>query len=415
MKNMDYICFKGYDKFLRFETGIGAKRKKEIYFDILNSGELKFRQSELIENLPNNAVRCTKIDANGRKVVEEISRDRYFTPQSEWEFLDIYQPGVARPYGMTSVNTKILDGADNVIKVRNIKESQVAGEYLVDVTENGVKRTAGTVQQYGANSQGLKVQHNFTSPNGTTSSRRIIEGPRGKALDYIIKDKDGNILSSVTRRFRKLDDNHFISEVNGQKFDMRFDGNSVTVSKLGLNGEILDTIVYNEDVLTPELKELYKKMPGDHFSNLKEMGIKKVFEERAIKEHRRCSHYNYADNEIMQGFGDNGFIFAHEIGHGIDEKVLGQLRNDSEFLEIYNREIVRLEEAFSSSIKNDFIKYFTPSSRGGLGGNGETVAEIVALLSGERHTQFNVLGPRSLMIEEYMPETIAYVAKKLYS
>ena len=139
------------------------------------------------------------------------------------------------------------------------------------------------------------------------------------------------------------------------------------------------------------------------------MGIKKVFEGRAIKEHRRSSHYNYADNEIMQGFGDNGFVFAHEIGHGIDEKLLGQLRNDSEFLEIYNREIQKMQKEFCTLAHDDLIGYFTPSSSGAFGGASETIAEIVALLSGERHTQFNVLGPRSLMIEEYMPETIAYV------
>ena len=256
------------------------------------------------------------------------------------------------------------------------------GTYTINVYERGlnqsmVKKPIGTVELYGSKNQGMKAKRTVTSSDGTVTTHTIIQGPKGSGMKYEIKDKDGNILGITERQYRKIDENHYTSSVNGQKYDTQFVDDRVIVSKVDKNGNKTETIELGSDILDSQLKDLYKQLPGDYFFKIKEIGLKKVSINTDIQDNGafipNTNEINFS-NELK----NNSFVFAHELGHAIDFNYnSGKIHDNPELNNIYQEELAEYKK-ISSDAEGHSIDYFTT----GLRPIPETIAEFNALTSG---------------------------------
>ena len=283
------------------------------------------------------------------------------------------------------------------------------GTYTINVYERGlnqsmVKKPIGTVELYGSKNQGMKAKRTVTSSDGTVTTHTIIQGPKGSGMKYEIKDKDGNILGITERQYRKIDENHYTSSVNGQKYDTQFVDDRVIVSKVDKNGNKTETIELGSDILDSQLKDLYKQLPGDYFFKIKEIGLKKVSINTDIQDNGafipNTNEINFS-NELK----NNSFVFAHELGHAIDFNYnSGKIHNNPELNNIYQEELAEYKK-ISSDAEGHSIDYFTT----GLRPIPETIAEFNALTSGLINQDCDVIQLRSVVLQQHFPRTCAKI------
>ncbi len=284
------------------------------------------------------------------------------------------------------------------------------GTYTINVYERGLnqsmkKKPIGTVELYGSKNQGMKSKRTVTSSDGTVTSHTIIQGPKGSGMKYEIKNKDGNILGTTERQFRKIDKNHYISSVNGQKYDTKFVGDKVITSKIDKNRNKLESIELGSDVLNKKLINLFKQLPGDHFFKIKELGLKKIYLDSSYD----CNSAVYYNNNNTIGMSkklkNNPFVFAHELGHAIDwHSKPEKIRNNKDLIKIYQKELANYKKQ-SSDAEGYSIDYFTTGERP----LGETIAECYALTSGLINQDEYAIYLRSVVLQQHFPRTCAKI------
>ena len=207
-----------------------------------------------------------------------------------------------------------------------------------------------------------------------------------------MKDANGNILFNQKRNFKTLDDNHTQSQLNSQKYDMRFFDKKIEVTKQGENPIILD-----RRLLNMKLINMYKKLPGDVLYLIHSLGIK-VQPAKTIED---CQ-YNEID-KIIQTLSDTG-IFMHEFGHAIDHLHLNSnFRN--KLAKIYRKE-------FSEASRN--TNELTVGSLYKFDKLCEFIAEGYQILSGEHTTAKYIkdLGIRTINMQRYFPKSMSILAKQ---
>ena len=284
------------------------------------------------------------------------------------------------------------------------------GTYTINVYERGlnqsmVKKPIGTVELYGSKNQGMKYKRTVTSSDGTLTSHTIIQGPKGSGIKYEIKDKDGNILETIERQYRKIDENHYTSSVNGQKYDTQFVGDKVIASKIDKNENKVESIELGSDVLNKKLINLFKQLPGDYFFKIKELGLKKIYLDTSYN----CNSAVYYNNNNTIGMSkklkNNPFVFAHELGHALDwHSKPEKIRNNKDLINIYQKELANYKKQ-SSDAEGYSIDYFTTGERP----LGETIAECYALTSGLINQDEYAIYLRSVVLQQHFPRTCAKI------
>lgn len=160
---------------------------------------------------------------------------------------------------------------------------------------------------------------------------------------------------------------------------------------------------------------MYKKLPGDYFIKLKEMGVKvKKFPHCKEIDQNGGAYCSWEDKLIAFAELDS-FVFAHELGHTLDMLYLNGLCKDKNLLNIFRQELARYK-LNSSATEGHFIDYFTTLNHYlDEGCIVEVIAETNALLSGLSNaaSTSTMLGLRSITLQQHFPETIAYIAQKL--
>ncbi len=290
------------------------------------------------------------------------------------------------------------------------------GAYTINVYERGLnqgmkKKPVGTVEMYGSKNQGSKAIRTVSSEDGSTTSHTIIQGPKGSGMTYQIKDKDGNIIANIERRHRKINDNHYTSSFNGQKYDMQFSDNKITVSQMNNDNNVIKTIELGPEQLDFNLIDLYKQLPGDYLFKIKEMGTKVVLDDTYQKADKNNACFNSIDNTIYVSpeLKNNPFIFAHELGHAIDLNS-GNIHSNPELVKIYQEELETYKSK-TSDAEGCSIDYFTSSSRGGGKRIPETIAESNALMSGLSNENFSDVMLRGVVLQQHFPKTIAKISE----
>ncbi len=282
------------------------------------------------------------------------------------------------------------------------------GTYTINVYERGlnqsmVKKPVGTVELYGSTNQGMKTKRTVTSSDGTVTSHTIIQGPKGSGMKYEIKDKDGNILGVTERQYRKIDENHYTSSLNGQKYDTQFIDDKIIVSKVDNNINKTQTIELGSDILDPKLKDLYKQLPGDFFFKIKETGLNNIDLEPSIHNN---AYYNIYTNtiDVPQESIKNPFIFVHELGHALDWNYKNdELKHNSELKKIYKDELASFKKV-SSDAEACSIEYLTT----GEYPLSETIAEFSAITSGLINTDISTQ-LRNIVLQQHFPRTCAKI------
>ena len=268
----------------------------------------------------------------------------------------------------------------------------------------------GSVKLYGSKEQGSRARTRVISPSGIISDQIRIEGPKGRGSTYKIIDKNNKVLFKNRRTSRMITSNHYRSFHNGTNYDIKFEGDKITVGKIGNNSELEDVITLDSNLLDPKLIDLYKQLPGDYFYKLHKYGIKVELGGDA-KPGNAC-FISQDGNKICMSeeLKNNPFTFAHELGHALDLLEFNQLCEDKTFKSLYKAEMEKFKLS-SAMAERHSIDYFTTLDNE-YNHFKEFIAETHALISGLRDDD-NHLGIRSAVLQQNFPRTIAYLAKKL--
>ena len=317
-----------------------------------------------------------------------------------------------------NLKKELYDKKGNLIRKDEIKSSgERLGEYEITVTKpdesgNLVSDKIGSIKMFGSKKQGSRVSRNVTSPSGDITKEIKIKGPKGTGTKYKILDKNGNTLYESKRTHTQIDENHYTSSHNNQKYDIKFEGDKITVSKFEKNGKISETITLDSDLVDSQLMDLFKQLPGDYFYKLKEMNCKVVYQPENILGDR--SYFEGSENTIYisERAKNNPETFAHELGHALDVIALKNLNEDPTYRKIFNEEWEKFVETSGMSEK-DAINYYTQNlNLQDHNPNLEFIAQVHTITSGfDDAEHYMQLG--NAILQQNFPRSLAYTANKL--
>lgn len=258
------------------------------------------------------------------------------------------------------------------------------------------------------------IEKNMTSFDGTKSYYRYENDQNGnRILDYKIKDENGKTLLNQSVTFEVIDDNHFVSSRNNKKFDIRVEGENLTVKNLQTGEsekiELENFTKSTKDKLLPVLK----KLPGEELMGMKKLDLKNL----SFRPEYKGAHFNPKEKEIVLGeeFLDLA-VLLHEWGHGKDSmefvEISEEIYNDEQLKDIYNQEKQAFRDNFSDA-QLSHIGYFAADYHylGASAAVKEGIAETNTLLS--TYPKNDTQSVRAHYWQQYFPKTIAYLAKLL--
>lgn len=328
--------------------------------------------------------------------------------------------------------TKELYSSDRkLIRRDEIRKSDLRrGESEITVTRpdaegNLVTEQVGTVKIHeiideNGNHQVARARKRVESPDGSVSRQIKVFGERRHGTRYKIIDKDGNVQFDTKRSHIKLDENHYRTAHNGERFDIKFENDGITVSIIDKDGKLTRPVKISANELDPELMDLYKQLPGDYLYKLKLMGVKVKYEPiteiRGKMVDRSCYRPSEKTIIISERSKNNPEVFAHEYAHAIDDYLgISSLANgkaDSEYLRLSQQDW----EAFSKSSgvqERESVSYFTQNlDPTDYNPDVELIAGVEQVIAGFSDAEnFHQIGD-AILFQNYA-RTIAYVGKKL--
>lgn len=308
-----------------------------------------------------------------------------------------------------------------------ITESKIPGQYeIFDIMPNGKRFKTGLAE---IGKKGEKhVERHLVSTDGKTTDLVYRDDNKGNTFLYsVIKDKSGKVMSETRRKFKKISKNHFMSSYNGQSYDIKWSNDKVVVTKLDNAGKkTKETVEFAimekspkvfaghstsslirlglipEQTIDSELVDMLKRVPGDEWFTLKKTGPN-IFK---TCQHKYNASYENRLIEMSDEHKSNFGIFSHEAGHSKFEW-LG-LEKDKKLLRIYNKERKKYQAMFPENMQKS-IDYFLEDD-GCLRGLSETAAETN--LVNNTIQSFDGIQSRTIFLEKYFPETLAYIKNK---
>ena len=265
-----------------------------------------------------------------------------------------------------------------------------------------------------------KMVRNLTSPSGVTSKINYSESNDGSyTYDYVIKNKEGQIIDEIHSKYTIIDEKHSVSEVNGQIYDiLRYDDQLIVTPK-GKSS----TILYFKDLFeykNPGLVNTVSRLPGDELISLERMYVKIG---KYINDKNACAEANssmfsaftsgasYNNINIGKEMWDSYCAFLHELGHLKFEKLTKE--EFKQIRDVYNRELAAfLKESCGAEQNNlsyliDTDHYLNDCENKGC--IEEAVADIMAMRRVPEDKSVVDTGIRNLRFQEAFPETIACV------
>ena len=303
----------------------------------------------------------------------------------------------------------------------------------------------------------IRIGHAQITPNGAKHIRRTLTSTDGSKtytafredklgnsyMHSVITDKTGKQISEVKRTFKVVSKNHFISTVNDKSYDIAFRDKKIIVTKLDSMGKktsekveyaITDTPVDVANNIFEEIKTIpeTREAPKQITSTFKKYGIEpKVIDKSCVEMLKRlpgdewfamnksCDFimpqsfepYNAccAINSIFMSkeVNNNLGVFAHELGHA--KFFTLDLGKDKELMKIYNAEKKAYTAKFPES-RIDSIDYFLSDNKKGKRGLNKTCAETNLIT--DTIQSWDILQDRTIFLEQFFPNTIAYIRDK---
>ena len=310
---------------------------------------------------------------------------------------------------LKSMMTEKFDADNNLIYKEQVEPSVINGVF--NITRTYPDGRVEKISDASKTKEGNEViEKKMESLDGTKTYYRYEDDPQGnRILDYKITDKNGKELLNRSVTFEVIDENHFVSSSGGDKFDIKFDKNTLKVKNLQ-NGKIVEIDLKNftkdtSDLLLPVLKSI----PGNELFKMKELDLKTLY----VTDKADNAAYSRAEQSIMtkEQYIDLG-VLLHEWGHAKDElmfkEIQEEIKSDKKLREIYNQERAAFRDYFCDAQLSE-IGYFTADYHY-LGSDSikEGIAETNTLLSTCPKNETQAI--RSHYWQQYFPRTIAYLA-----
>jgi len=280
-----------------------------------------------------------------------------------------------------------------------IKPSNIVGEYnITQIYPNGEKKILSSVKSY--KSGYFDIQKEFVSPSGMHTFYKRTGTHDDYSLSYVIKDEKGNIKLDFKRSFKKIDNNTTESIVNGVRHINTFDVLGVeSVNQADLNDK-------NFMIINWQFEDNMRKLPAEIFYCLQKNKIRILTddyknEKNAYVEGNLLNLSTYLRNDF--------FVFAHEVGH-IKSNELGNLSKEKDLQEIFEQERQEALKNLGKILQKEAEDFLINPFR-----LDEVIAEAYAILSGLDHN--NIESNHSIrtnILMQYFPNTIAYIASKMF-
>ena len=302
------------------------------------------------------------------------------------------------------------------------------GESEITITRpdeygNLIEDKVGTVKVFqkkdaNGNHEVIHARKRIETSDGTKSRQIKVFGKDRQGTTYKILDKDGNVQLNIKRSHRKIDENHYRSFHNGERFDIKYENDGITVSMVegtGSKEQLVKPVKLSFNELDPKLIDLYKQLPGDYLYKLHLMGVKVKYNPKP-----KLLGFAYEDRsyyrpdkkmiEITECSKDNPEIFAHEFSHAIDDYL--SIASDPEYLKLSKQEWREFSK--NSGIKERHeIGYFTQNLKPeDYNPDVELIAGVGQTIAGFSDTENRAQIGDAILFKK-KKKTIAYVGKKL--
>lgn len=371
--------------------------------------------------------------------------------------------------GNRTINAKTGERIYDSVASEKTKIQALESKYRISTVAEGKNKNIQTVYTESAingqydifqtrpDGSTIRIGHAQITPNGAKHIRRTLTSIDGSKtytafredklgnsyMHSVITDKTGKQMSEVKRTFKVVSKNHFISTVNDKSYDIAFKDKKIIVTKLDSMGkktsekveyvitdipvDVADNI-FKEIEIIPDTREAAKQITG----TFKKYGIEpKVIDKSCVEMLKRlpgdewfamnksCDFVMPQSNTSSNAFcgvnsifmskelNNNLGVFAHELGHS--KFFALDLEKDKELMKIYNAEKKAYTARFPES-RIDSIDYFLSDNNPDKRGLNETCAETNLMT--DTIQSWEPLQDRTIFLEQFFPNTIAYIRGK---
>ena len=380
-------------------AGISASKMEDNIYTLSNDKKTSILSTNVED------ARITRIDniLTNSNVTSESTK---FEDKSEIKYNVEYDEKNDYFRKISNTNKQIKDSSGNVLLEEVFEKSEIENQYNIYQIQNGRKNLIGLAEK--TPSGNVIIDKNFISADGTKTNSVFITNPKGERLThYKITDKNGKVLLNTTHKFKKIDDNHFQSEDNNNKYDMRYFSNMVVVTKNNISNNKTDRIfipIGKNKIINNNIINQIKTLPGSIYFNMKNQNLNGL----ALNDEYNDSFYLVDTKEILISpeEPDATFIMLHELGHFKDATLnkSHNISDDPKIRIIFDEEQENYQKiAANSEIENSEYVLFSEDLC-------EFAAESNALLFKPSETNYSL---RSEYLLQNFPKTFAAFAKKL--
>ena len=311
-----------------------------------------------------------------------------------------------------SQTLKKMDKNNNLMFEEIIEKSPINGVFNIErhKADGSIEKICTAYKDKNGNEI---IEKNMESLDGTKTSYRYEDDEAGnRILDYKITDKNGKQLLNQSVTFEVIDEKHFVSSRNNNKFDIKLENDSLIVKNLQNNKTVsLELPNFTKNTYT-ELLTVLKQFPGDELFKMKELDLKAFY----VSEKSPNASYNFEDKEIfMKPKYVDTSILLHEWGHGKDDLMFNEInekiKDDKKLREIYNQEKEAFRNYFGDSQLSEIGYFMSDYHYLGKDSIKEGIAETNTLLSIYPKNEIQAI--RSHYWQQYFPRTISYLANIL--
>lgn len=361
---------------------------------------------------------------NSTKVVKSTGENKI----QEIEYERIASDGV-RSNIVKNQEIKIYDNNGRLIKTEKYEPGVHDG--VPNITEIDSKGNKKILQQSKRDKNGnLKIEKNFTSPEGVQTQFQSVEDDLGnKRSVYKITDKDGNVLMNRVQSFKVLGENKFQSTLNDRSWEIEYTDDKISIKDLNSGNTSEIPIGEKFQGNKEAFKNIIKTMSAEqllimNISDVDIMEFPEVFDGIADTEYQNNAYWRSNENKIYLGetsftptqqsfLERNRSTLAHEYGHFIDhsaERLNGRSISENETIrKIFQEECAAFRETATSE-EEKFIDYFTGTMQGIDRGSQEQVAETNLFLHNNSTKQ---TATRGYYLQRNFPRTVAAIAEEI--
>ena len=264
------------------------------------------------------------------------------------------------------------------------------------------------------------IRRNFKSPNGAKVSYNYNADKSGNYdFDYIIKNKKGEVIMNQKYAQKILGQNHYLSVINGQKYEVKLNKHILTVTPEGQKPVKINLKKMVEDNVNSKIYDTISQLPAEEILNLKKFNVKIV--KSLDKENAASRSKGLFDElfgnpryiEIGDTTAESKFVLLHELGHIKNEKISDV--DYEKILKVYKQEVEKIRKSTTQS-EQELMAYLIDTEHylnNGKGAIEELIADANAQKSVITDIHLGDGGIRTIKAQEYLPETLATISEVL--